>query len=189
MARLAYSDGVSIPTIVRVLKMGRSTVYRVLEIEQEPEEPVVWTRALVLEAGQVYFQRYGQTPTSVAWNRTLARKDPEAWSRWCVGWAPVATPRRWRHWPTPRLVDFYWGGWADFRRAVEESASSYQPTPLPAYRQRAAAVTRALGHAPRTPAGHVVDEIFVEAMIELEYEWRWGRRTARRRLGGDWSGD
>jgi hypothetical protein len=86
-------------------------------------------------------------------------------------------------------VDFYWGGWADFRRAVEESASPYEPTPLPAYRERAAALTRALGHAPRTPAGNVADEIFVEAMTELEYEWRWGRRAAPRRFGDDWSGD
>jgi hypothetical protein len=35
----------------------------------------------------------------------------------------------------------------------------------------------------------VADEIFVEAMAELEYDWRWGRRAAQRRFGDDWSGD
>jgi hypothetical protein len=86
-------------------------------------------------------------------------------------------------------VEFYWGGWADFRRAVLESAPSYELTPLPTYRERSALVTRALGHAPRTQAGNVADEIFVEAVAELEYEWRWGRRAAQRRFGDNWSGD
>ena len=128
-AMMADAFGCSVRTIYRDLALTKSS-------DPHTER---FRRSLIVEAGVCFMKRYGEAPTTVTWNPTLAFQSNEQRRRWSLeGWRAVHDPETQRPWPHEQEAGRLWrtdGGFQAFVAAVRTAFTgrlkSYVPVPLP----------------------------------------------------------